>query len=491
VKNDGIPAILVGESDQETVDIVAATLGNRYSIRVAQTSSQLLQMLQDERYSYSGVLLDVLLRSEDGASVIKEIRQIDPSVPLVVVSTAAAPGDVVAAIKEGATDFLAKPFSLLELVKVLDKATQTQVRVPPPQPVPVPPPSPRGAYFGASKGVQRLIEILRRVGPSDVPVLIQGETGAGKEVFAREVHAHSRRAGRTFLKLNCAALPSELVESELFGYERGAFTGAMQRKAGMFEIADGGTLLLDEIGDMDFKLQAKLLQVLQDSTFQRLGGKEAVRVDVRIIAATHRNLETAIANGTFREDLYYRLNVISVEVPALRQRQADIIPLAEFLLKKYTPAGADAIVLTTDLSRTMLRYSWPGNIRELENMMRRLVIMRDQDAIIEALESRTARVQERETVTAATAALPAEPVIATTASVLERVSRAKEEAEMRAILQMLNQTHWNRKKAARLLDIDYKALLYKMKKLGIEERSGSEVPASRPLHLTAERGACG
>jgi two-component system response regulator AtoC len=491
VKNDGIPAILVGESDQETVDIVAATLGNRYSIRVAQTGSQLLQMLQDERYSYSGVLLDTLLRSEDGAPVIKEIRQIDPSVPLIVVSTAAAPGDVVAAMKQGATDFLAKPFSLLELVKVLDKAMQNQVRVAPPQPLPAPPPSPRGAYFGGSKGVQRLIEILRRVGPSDVPVLIQGETGAGKEVFAREVHAHSRRAARTFLKLNCAALPSELVESELFGYERGAFTGAMQRKAGMFEIADGGTLLLDEIGDMDFKLQAKLLQVLQDSTFQRLGGKETVRVDVRIIAATHRNLETAIANGTFREDLYYRLNVISVEVPALRQRQADIIPLAEFLLKKYTPAGSDPIVLTTDLSRTLLRYSWPGNIRELENVMRRLVIMRDQNAIIEALESRTARREERETATAATAAVPAEPVIPTTASVLERVSRAKEEAEMSAILQMLNQTHWNRKKAARLLDIDYKALLYKMKKLGIEERSSSEVPASRPLHLTAERGAFG
>jgi len=485
VKNDGIPAILLGESDQDAVEILSATLSNRYSIRIAQTTYQLIQMLQDETYLYSAILLDPLLRSDEDTNIIKEIRQIDSSVPLIILSTAAAPGDVVAAMKNGATDFLAKPFSLLDLVSILDKTTTNAAApvVRPQNAAAAGPAPPRGIYFGASRGIQRLTEVLRRVGPTDVSVLIQGETGAGKEVFAREIHAHSRRANRTFLKLNCAALPSELVESELFGYERGAFTGAMQRKAGMFEIADGGTLLLDEIGDMDFKLQAKLLQVLQDSTFQRLGGKETVRVDVRVIAATHRNLEVAIAEGTFREDLYYRLNVITIEIPALRQRQSDIIPLAEFLLNKYTPAGTEPILLTPELIRAMLRYRWPGNIRELENTMRRLVILRDQNMIVDALESRMDRDETKED--PEIASIPAAAPVS--GSVLERVSRAKEEAEMQAILQTLNQTHWNRKKAARVLNIDYKALLYKMKKLGIEELAGEGTAA--PPVLTAEGGA--
>src|SRR6185503_15441552 len=170
-----------------------------------------------------------------------------------------------------------------------------------------------------------------QIGWSEAPILVQGETGSGKEVIARELHANSPRSKKIFLKLSCAALPSELVESELFGYERGAFTGAFQKKPGMFELADGGTLLLDEIGDMDFKLQAKLLQVLQDQEFQRLGGKETIHVDVRVIAATHCDLERAISEGRFREDLYYRLNVVTIRVPPLRERQEDILPLAEFL----------------------------------------------------------------------------------------------------------------------------------------------------------------
>ena len=185
--------------------------------------------------------------------------------------------------------------------------------------------------------MRELQNMVKLVARSETPVLIQGETGSGKEMLARHVHANSARAPKPFVKLNCAALPSELVESELFGYERGAFTGAFQRKPGMFEMADGGTLLLDEIGDMDFKLQAKLLQVLQDHEFQRLGGKETVRVDVRVIAATHNDLEKSIAAGTFRQDLYYRLNVVSLHVPPLRERKDDIIPLADFLLEKHCP----------------------------------------------------------------------------------------------------------------------------------------------------------
>ena len=232
--------------------------------------------------------------------------------------------------------------------------------------------------------------LVANIGWSETPILIQGETGSGKEVIARDLHDHSPRAGKVFLKLNCAALPTELVESELFGYERGAFTGAFQRKAGMFEAADGGTIFLDEIGDMDVRLQAKLLQVLQDREFQRIGGKETIKVDVRVMAATHRDLERAIAERTFREDLYYRLNVINIQLPPLRDRKEDIVAFAEYLLKKHAPPGK-SVPLTMDLKREMMTYRWPGNVRELENLVRRLIVLRAPDMVARELHAKSLR----------------------------------------------------------------------------------------------------
>ena len=211
-------------------------------------------------------------------------------------------------------------------------------------------------FFGTNPSMKEIQRLVAQIGASEAPVLIQGETGSGKEVLARELHALSSRSKKLFLKFNCAALPSELVESELFGYERGAFTGAFQRKPGLFETADGGTLLLDEIGDMDFKLQAKLLQVLQDQEFQRLGGKETIRVDVRVIAATHRDLEKAIAEKNFREDLYYRLNVINLRVPPLRERKEDIIPIAEFLINKHAVSRTALPPVTPALKEAFMMY---------------------------------------------------------------------------------------------------------------------------------------
>jgi two-component system response regulator AtoC len=313
--------------------------------------------------------------------------------------------------------------------------------------------------------------------------LIQGETGVGKEVLAREVRLHSQRANKPFLKLNCAALPSELVESELFGYERGAFTGAFQKKPGMFELANEGTIMLDEIGDMDYKLQAKLLQVLQDQEFQRLGGKETVHVDVRVIAATHCDLEKAIEEGRFRADLYYRLNVINVYIPPLRNRVEDIIAITEFLIKKHTASGTPTPVLASALKEALMSYAWPGNIRELENLVRKLIILRNPEALTRDLQSKT--VHRTAAPSAAQAAaqpaqrspLHAAPGLnvetATSISILERVTKAKEQAETEAILEVLNATHWNRKEAAARLNMDYKALLYKMKKLSIESKIAS------------------
>jgi two-component system response regulator AtoC len=263
------------------------------------------------------------------------------------------------------------------------------------------------------------------------------------------------------LKLNCAALPSELVESELFGYERGAFTGAFQKKPGMFELADGGTILLDEIGDMEFKLQAKLLQVLQDHEFQRIGGKETIRVDVRVMAATHRDLEDAIANRQFREDLYYRLNVIAIEIPPLRERKDEIVPMGEFLIRKNCSSSPPPLTLA--MKQAFADYDWPGNIRELENVVRRFIIMRDPERIVRELRTKIAQKDlGRQHVASSNGASDSTPILA-------QVTKAKHEAEITAILGALSSTRWNRKQAAALLKIDYKALLYKMKKLGIDD----------------------
>jgi two-component system response regulator AtoC len=370
-------------------------------------------------------------------------------------------------MKMGATDFLCKPVAHEDLEKALTRALEMQSAAS------VPSIRKSAAFTKAFMGRNpRMAEVQALVGQiawSEAPVLIQGETGTGKEVIARELHAQSPRANKGFLKLNCAALPSELVESELFGYERGAFTGAFQKKAGMFELADGGTILLDEIGDMDVRLQAKLLQVLQDREFTRIGGRETIKVDVRVMAATHRDLEAAIADRTFREDLYYRLNVINLVLPALRERTEDIVPMAEFLMRKHSTAGVPMPTITPELARAMTNYRWPGNVRELENVVRKFLILRDASGLAGELQAKAFRKREEPTLSRPEPiAQPAQPSLGT--PILEQVTKAKQQAETDAILAALNSTRWNRKRAAALLEIDYKALLYKMKKLGVEDR---------------------
>jgi transcriptional regulator with PAS, ATPase and Fis domain len=318
-----------------------------------------------------------------------------------------------------------------------------------------------GEFVFSSEKMIQIETIINQIANTDVTVFIQGESGVGKEVVARSIHKKSSRREKPFIKVNCAALPSELLESELFGYEKGAFTGAYRQKPGKFELANGGTIFLDEIAEIKPSLQAKLLQVLQDNEFSRLGGKKDIKVDVRILSATNRNIQEAIKNGGFREDFYYRLNIVNITIPPLRERKEEVPVLIEYFLKKF---GAKfninkKIKLSDNALNTLLQYNWPGNIRELENMIQRFLVLGNEGAMIGDLPMSipppTAQVTKR----------PSSFKIWPSLKEVNR--RAVQKVESETIKKVLEQTCWNRKKAALLLNINYKTLLYKMKEVQI------------------------
>src|SRR6202163_119078 len=472
--------ILLVEDEPEVRSYIEMALRcDGFSVETAEDGEEGLHCLQ-MGLPVSAVLLDVSMPNRDGLAVLREIRSTESNLPVIMISGSASSGVIVEAMRAGANDFLGKPVSHESLRRALSNIFGNSV---PEVPKLEPAPASADLFFGTTPSMHALRNMIPLVALSEAPVLIQGETGVGKEVIARYLHSFSQRVRKPFLKLNCAALPSELVESELFGYERGAFTGAYQRKPGMFEIADGGTLLLDEIGDMDFKLQAKLLQVLQDHEFQRLGGKETVRVDVRVIAATHNDLEKSIAEGKFRQDLFYRLNIVTLYVPPLRDRKEDIQPLMKILLEKHAPEDVDTLEITPTMIHAMSIYDWPGNVRELENFVRKFAILRDPEMVARDLIARAAR----KSLTAAPSLdFASSDRVEVRAPILEQVTRAKDQAETEAIMAVLASTHWNRKKAAVLLKIDYKALLYKMKKLGIEDKMAI-MPAERETSTEREK----
>jgi transcriptional regulator with PAS, ATPase and Fis domain len=307
----------------------------------------------------------------------------------------------------------------------------------------------------------RIIDIARHVAGTDVPVLILGESGVGKEVVASFIHEQSNRADGPFVKVNCAALPHELLESELFGYERGAFTGAIRDKIGKFEQADKGTLLLDEIGEMSPHLQAKLLHVLQDAEFSRLGGKKPVKVNVRVLAATNKKLKEAVLKGEFRNDLYFRLNVIKLEVPPLRERREDIPLLCNNFLEKYRDRYQSPVQqFPKELMEAFFRYDWPGNVRQLENIVKRYLILPDADISSELRNASPDAV--------------AQPIPPVNVSLKEVAGHAAEMAEKEVVLRMLEETGWNRKESARRLRISYKALRNKLKKWQLVRERPSE-----------------
>ena len=473
-----IRRILIAEDEPEIRDYLLLALKRPdVVIDFAENGEEVLSSLGGNQPLPSLLIMDVAMPRKDGLATLRDIRREHPALPVIMLSGLSSTRNIVEAMKSGANDFLAKPASHEALWAAVDQLLPSA----PPNSTSLPDaflPDRRVASTPDAGAWRTGFEpLLARVSRSDVPVLLEGETGSGKEVVARQIHSKSLRAGQVFLKLNCAALPAELVESELFGYERGAFTGAFRDNPGKFELANGGTLLLDEIGDMDLKLQAKLLQVLQDQEFLRLGAREPTRIDVRVIAATHRDLPRQVAKGAFREDLYYRLNIIRIVIPPLRERRDEVLPLASFFLQKHDREASPVPPITPELKTAILEHLWPGNVRELENLMRLYLVVRDPSMIVEELRNRAlgedrprggilvARPEEGP----GTMAAPARPNPPTTVPPAKwaRVDEARKAAEREAIVEALNKSRWNRKRAAELLGTDYKALLYKMKKLRI------------------------
>jgi two-component system, NtrC family, response regulator AtoC len=428
------------------------------------------------------VILDVLMPEMDGLETLRQLMQVDRTINVIMLSCSNEVTTVVEAIRIGALDYLTKPFEKPELDAAFLKCRQKQQL--------------RSenkslreycealtedlSFLAASPQMLKIRQQILQIAPVDVPVFISGESGVGKEVVARMIHLRSTRRVQPFVKVNCAALPGELLESELFGYEQGAFTGAVRAKPGKFEMANKGTIFLDEIAEMSPHLQAKLLHVLQDGQFSRLGARAVVNVDVRVLAATNMDVKDAMRTGRFREDLYYRLNVLSIHIPPLRERTTEIPLLFHHFLAKYSEKyGKPAPDPSKHLLEAALRYPWPGNLRELENFVKRYVILEDDEGSFRELLEMTG--QQHRTAPREEAPPPKEQ------GLKALVRGLKDEAEMEAIADALEKTNWCRKDAARMLGISYKALLYKMRQFNLDSGRGARSLAAKAAREAAAK----
>ncbi len=409
---------------------------------------------------YDLVLLDLGLGTSDGGvDLLRRVRALDPEVPIVMLASGGSARAIVAAMQAGASDLVAKPLDERELGAAIERALA--VRATARAAAAAPQRSRREpAALWDSPSLARVRAVIEQIADTDVAVLISGESGSGKEVVAREIHRSSARRERAFVKVNCAALPGELLESELFGYEKGAFTGAGARKIGKFELASGGTILLDEIGEMSPSAQAKVLHVLQDRAFARVGGNREIQVDVRILSATHRPLVELVDERRFREDLFFRLNVVNVHVPPLRERRDEIPALAKhFLARAAERYERPAPKPSARLFAALEAHAFPGNVRELENLMKRMVVLGSEALILRELGAKS-RGQGRRHFEE----LLAEVEETAGQLPLKEVGRrAAVLAEADAIARVLDGTHWNRRRAARLLGVSYKTLLAKIR----------------------------
>ncbi len=409
--------------------------------------------------SYDVILSDLKMGGSDGLDVLRSAKTLHPSAAVILMTAFGSIGTAVEAMKIGAFDYVQKPFEIEEMEVKIEKALEmrrlryeieylrhTQKDI-----------YNFDSIVGASGSLQKVLGIVRKVARSNTTILIRGETGTGKELIAGAIHHNSPRAGRNFVKVNCAALQENLLESELFGHEKGAFTGADKQRIGRFEQADGGTIFLDEVGDMSANTQAKILRVLQEHEFERLGGTRTIKVDVRVIAATNRNLPTMVAVGQFREDLFYRLNVVSVEMPPLRDRKDDIPALVAWFIRKFSGELKRKIDgIAPDAQKLLMRHNWPGNIRELENAIERAVLLTEGQTIT----AEDLRLGETIAVGGDPAAAPAVRIPPT--------GIALDEIERQSLVEALRMCNWIQKDAAELLQVTPRVMNYKIKAHRIE-----------------------
>jgi two-component system response regulator AtoC len=452
--------VLILEPDLAVLDYLRLTLSSRYSLSLFSEESILLDRL--EQVEEPDLLLVALHANRDPIPLLTHIRCTKPNLPVIVLSCSADLRDIEMVIRLGVRAIVMKPFTGGDVEQAIEEhLTVAEKKVTATETLREVPLNESHSFVRSSKRMRDLEAQAALVARADIPLLILGESGTGKEILALYTHKMSSRSQNIFLKVNCAAVPADLLESELFGYEQGAFTGAVKTKPGKFEVCTGGTIFLDEIGEMPAILQAKLLQVLQDGTFSRLGSRSPMKVDVRVIAATNINMKEAMANKTFREDLYYRLNGFTLSIPPLRERKEEIPVFAEYFMRKGARKyGREQLSFSTNLLNALSEHTWPGNLREMENVINRYLVLGDEKAIVDELSPSTVY-------QGGPALVPEAP---SGAGLKAMVKNLKGDAESIAIAQVLEETGWNRKAAANDLQISYKALLYKIKQYDLSPR---------------------
>ncbi len=447
------PLILIVDDDSPHRSMLRTVLrGWGYAVEEAEDGAAAVEQVKAR--AFDAVLTDVRMARLDGIAALREIREWNPSIPVLIMTAWSSVQNAVDALRLGACDYLTKPLELDELKLALERALDHTRLARESQEPGRAQSEASSLLLGRSEAMRELVEMVETVAPTEATVLVSGESGTGKELVARAIQAASTRRDKPFVTINCAALAENLLESELFGHEKGAFTGADRRREGRFVQAHGGTLFLDEIGEMPLSLQAKLLRVLQQGEVQRVGCDETIKVDVRVIAATNRVLADEVAAGRFREDLFYRLNVIGLEVPPLRARREDIPLLASTFLERHAAANRKTIKgFTPQAMDAMLRYGWPGNVRELENAVERAVILSGGEYIAER---------------ALPLAVQNAPVPDADGEELALGSMSLEDVERKAIEATLRETEDNKSEAARRLGITRATLHSKLKKYGLE-----------------------
>jgi nitrogen regulation protein NR(I) len=465
--------VLIVDDEPNLRKILSAQLTrDGYDVMTAEDGEQGLALLRENHIDM--VITDLKMPKVDGMQLLREALAEVPDLPIVMITAHGTVDTAVEALKLGAFDYLTKPFDKDEVRQIVAKALRTKELAGEEVTATAGATGARFGIIGQSPGISDLYAVLERVADTPTTVLITGESGTGKELVARALHDHSSRRPRPFIKVNCAAIPKELIESELFGYERGAFTGAVTSKPGRFELANGGTLFLDEIGEIPVEMQVKLLRALQESEFERVGGIKTIRVDVRLVTATNRDLKKLIAAGTFREDLFYRLNVVPIRLPALRERGGDIPALVEHFLAKFNDRLKKQVAgVEPEAMEILASYGWPGNIRELENVIERAVLFCDGGKVKPTdlppeIRGGVASASTPPPISSGTTTpIPGE------GGLKEHVKFAMSRLERELVGRALEQTKGNVTHAARLLKISRKGLQLKMKELGLREGAGS------------------